>query len=39
MDKAGIPGFINALAVFIKHEQAKAKNVDNVSNKLCKKAN
>ncbi len=38
MDKAGVPGFIDALAVFIKQEQAKARGVDNVGDKRRKKA-
>ncbi len=33
MDKASGPGFIDALAVFIKQERAKARGVDNVGDK------
>ncbi len=32
-DKAGVPGFIDVLAVFIKQERAKARGVDNVGDK------
>ena len=39
INKVDIPGFIDALAVFIKQEQAKAKRVGNVRNKQRKKAN
>ncbi len=33
MDKTGVLGFIDTLAVFIKQEQAKARGVDNVEDK------
>ncbi len=32
-DKASVPGFIDVLAVFIKQEQAKARETDNVGDK------
>ncbi len=38
-DKAGVPGFIDALAVFIKQEQAKAREVGNVGDERHKKTN
>ncbi len=36
-DKAGVPGFIDALAVFIKQKQAKIRGVDNVGDERRKK--
>ncbi len=38
-DKVGIPGFIDALVVFIKQKQVKVKGIDNVENEQCKEAN
>ena len=38
-DKIGVLKFIDALAVFIKQEQAKVRSVDNVGNKQYKEAN
>ncbi len=38
-DKVGVPGLIDALAVFIKQEQAKARRVDNVGDEQYKEAN
>ena len=37
-DKAGILGFIDALAVFIKQEQAKAKGIKNAEDEQYKEA-
>ncbi len=38
-DKASIPGFIYALTVFIKQEQAKARGVDNIGDEQRREAN
>ena len=38
-DNAGVPGLIDALAVFIKQEQAKAKGIESASNERQKKDN
>lgn len=38
-DKVGVLGFIDALAVFIKQEQAKPRGVENAGEKQCKEAN
>ena len=38
-DKAGIPGLIDALAVFIKQEQAKVRSEESISSKCQKKDN
>ena len=37
VDKTGVLGFIDTLAVFIKQERVKAKKIDNAKNKQCKK--
>ena len=37
-DKAGIPGFIDALAVFIKQERAKARGIGNARDEQHKEA-
>ena len=38
-DKAGILGFIDVLAIFIKQEQAKARGVENAKDEQRKEAN
>ena len=38
-DKTGVSGLVDALAVFIKQEQAKVKRVESTPNKRCKDDN